>query len=106
MIFTVTLNPAIDRELVVPAIEFDTVLRATAARVDFGGKGFNVSRMLASLGAESVALGFAGGAAGEQLRDGLEALSIATDFTPSLAIRFVQSFNCSRFTEPPQVAPP
>jgi 1-phosphofructokinase family hexose kinase len=80
MIFTVTLNPAIDRELTVPAIEFDSVLRATASRVDFGGKGFNVSRMLASLGAESVALGFAGGAAGELLRDGLESLGIATDF--------------------------
>lgn len=80
MIFTVTLNPAIDRELAVPAIRFDEVLRASASRVDFGGKGFNVSRMLAALGAESVALGFAGGAAGEQLRDGLEALGIATDF--------------------------
>jgi 1-phosphofructokinase family hexose kinase len=82
MIFTVTLNPAIDRELAVPAIVFDQVLRATAARVDVGGKGFNVSRMLASLGAESVAIGFAGGAPGEQLRRGLEALGIATDFVP------------------------
>ena len=80
MIYTVTLNPAVDRELRVPAIEFDTVLRASAWRVDFGGKGFNVSRMLCALGAESVALGFAGGRAGELLRDGLHALGIATDF--------------------------
>lgn len=80
MIYTVTLNPAVDRELTVPAIEFDTVLRATSWRVDYGGKGFNVSRMLKSLGAESVALGFAGGRAGELLRDGLESLGIATDF--------------------------
>lgn len=29
MIYTVTLNPAVDRELTVPALEFDTVLRAT-----------------------------------------------------------------------------
>lgn len=82
MIYTVTLNPALDRELTVPAVEFDEVLRATDSRTDVGGKGFNVSRMLAALGAESVALGFAGGRTGEALRDGLESLGIATDFTP------------------------
>jgi 1-phosphofructokinase family hexose kinase len=80
MIYTVTLNPAVDRELTVPAIEFDTVLRASDWRVDFGGKGFNVSRMLMSLGTASTALGFAGGRAGELLRDGLESLDIQTDF--------------------------
>jgi len=80
MIYTVTLNPAIDRELTIPALAFDEVLRATAARVDLGGKGFNVSRMLAALGATSVALGFAGGHAGAMLRDGLSALGIETDF--------------------------
>lgn len=80
MIYTLTLNPAVDRELTVPAIEFDTVLRASDWRVDFGGKGFNVSRMLMALGTASTALGFAGGRAGELLRDGLESLGIATDF--------------------------
>jgi 1-phosphofructokinase family hexose kinase len=80
MIYTVTLNPALDRELTVPALIFDSVLRATAARIDWGGKGFNVSRVLAALGAESVALGFAGGRTGETLRDGLASLGIATDF--------------------------
>jgi 1-phosphofructokinase family hexose kinase len=80
MIYTVTLNPALDRELTVPELACDTVLRATATRVDVGGKGFNVSRMLAVLGLPSVALGFAGGHTGEILRDGLEALGIATDF--------------------------
>jgi len=80
MIYTVTLNPAVDRELIVPTIEYDSVLRAMSCRVDYGGKGFNVSRMLHSLGTGSVALGFAGGRSGELLRDGLEALTIATDF--------------------------
>jgi 1-phosphofructokinase family hexose kinase len=81
MLYTVTLNPAVDRELTVPEIEFDSVLRASESRVDFGGKGFNVSRMLISLGVRSVALGFAGGKSGELLRDGLESLGIRTDFT-------------------------
>jgi fructose-1-phosphate kinase PfkB-like protein len=43
MIYTVTLNPAVDRELVVEEITFDTVLRASQFRVDCGGKGFNVA---------------------------------------------------------------
>jgi 1-phosphofructokinase family hexose kinase len=81
MIYTVTLNPAVDRELTVPAIEFDSVLRATAHQVDFGGKGFNVSRVLRNLGVASIALGFAGGKSGELLRDGLQSLGISTDFT-------------------------
>ncbi len=80
MIYTVTLNPAVDRELVVPAIEFDSVLRAAEWRVDWGGKGFNVSRVLASLGAASVAVGFGGGHSGELLREGLNSLGIQTDF--------------------------
>jgi 1-phosphofructokinase family hexose kinase len=80
MIYTVTLNPALDRELTVPALAFNDVLRASATRSDVGGKGFNVSRMLASLGSASVALGFAGGHTGAMLRDGLHALGIETDF--------------------------
>jgi len=80
MIYTVTLNPAVDRELTVPVLEFDTVLRATQWQVDCGGKGFNVSRMLKALGTASLALGFAGGRSGEMLQDGLHALGIATDF--------------------------
>lgn len=80
MIYTITLNPAVDRELTVPEIIYDAVLRATEARVDFGGKGFNVSRILMGLGVRSTAMGFMGGRAGELLRDGLEGLGILTDF--------------------------
>jgi 1-phosphofructokinase family hexose kinase len=80
MIYTLTLNPAVDRELTVPAMEFDSVLRATESRVDFGGKGFNVSRLLRGMGASSTAVGFLGGRAGELLQDGLQSLGIGTDF--------------------------
>ena len=38
MIYTLPFNPAVDRELTVPQMEFDSVLRATDARVDYGGK--------------------------------------------------------------------
>jgi 1-phosphofructokinase family hexose kinase len=80
MIFTVTLNPAVDRELTVAAIVFDEVLRASEFRVDAGGKGFNVSRMLKSLGESSVAIAFAGGYNGRILESELNALGIETDF--------------------------
>lgn len=80
MIYTVTLNPAVDRELQVDKIIFDTVLRASQWRVDCGGKGFNVARMLQSLGTSSVALGFAAGKTGELLNEELLSLGIQTDF--------------------------
>ena len=80
MIYTLTLNPAIDRELTVAEVQFDAVLSAVKSQVDFGGKGFNVSRLLKSMGMPSTALGFVGGRTGERLRYGLEALDIQTDF--------------------------
>jgi 1-phosphofructokinase family hexose kinase len=80
VIYTLTLNPALDREYQVPALAFGEVLRAVAVREDLGGKGFNVSRALLALGAPSVAVGFVGGHAGRRIADGLAALGVATDF--------------------------
>ncbi len=80
MIYTITLNPALDRELTVPEITLDQVLRARSIRIDYGGKGFNVSRALLALGEDSIALGFIGGGVGEQLQAGLTSLGLRTDF--------------------------
>ena len=80
MIITVTPNPVLDRTLTVPDIEFYAVLRASDVRLDWGGKGFNVSRTLQVLGAESLAMGFVGGATGDMLEQGLHGLGIETDF--------------------------
>lgn len=82
MIVTVTLNPALDRTLTVESILFNEVLRAAEVRLDWGGKGFNVSRALKALGAESLAMGFTGGATGQLLAQGLNELGIPTAFTP------------------------
>ncbi|MCS6826199.1 MAG: 1-phosphofructokinase family hexose kinase [Caldilinea sp.] len=79
-IYTVSVNPAIDLFLDVPEIVFDEVLRATAVRRVWAGKGFNVSRALQRLGGKSTALGFVGGYAGMAIRAGLESEGIATDF--------------------------
>ena len=82
MIYTVTLNPSLDRTLTVPQIIENEVLRAAQVRLDWGGKGLNVSRALKALGGESIALGFCGGATGVVLIDGLHALGIPTRFIP------------------------
>ncbi len=79
MIYTVTLNPALDREYEVAALAFGEVLRASAVREDLGGKGFNVSRALLALGAPSVAVGLVGGHAGRRIAEGLAALGLATE---------------------------
>ena len=82
MIYTVTLNPNLDRTLTVPQIIDNEVLRATQVQLDWGGKGLNVSRALKALGGESIVLGFCGGPAGAVLTDGLHALDIPTRFVP------------------------
>ena len=66
MIYTVTLNPALDKTVVIPSFGVDQVNRITQARLDPGGKGVNVSKMIASLGGTSVAILALGGMAGEQ----------------------------------------
>jgi 1-phosphofructokinase family hexose kinase len=79
-IYTVTLNPGLDRTLTVPEIRYNEVLRASEVHLDWGGKGFNVSRALMALGVPSVAMGFVGGRVGDMLKEGLHELGIATDF--------------------------
>ena len=74
MIYTVTFNPAIDyvvrldRELAVGDVN-----RAKGEDCVLGGKGINVSGVLAQLGCESVALGFVAGETGAWLERGLVA---------------------------------
>jgi 1-phosphofructokinase family hexose kinase len=79
VIVTVTPNPVLDRTLTVPRILFDEMIRAQAVRLDWGGKGFNVSRALKALGAASLAMGFVGGATGQMLERGLGDMGITTD---------------------------
>lgn len=80
MIITVTLNPALDKTLTIPGFALDAVNRAVSGRLDAGGKGVNVSKVLKSLGAESLATGFLGGATGAMIADALERLQIRSEF--------------------------
>ena len=80
MIYTLTPNPSIDRSLTIPEIRFNSVLRSQKVRLDWGGKGFNVSRSLQQFGIESLAMAWVGGGSGKMLSDGLQRLGIQTDF--------------------------
>ncbi|MFE4828764.1 1-phosphofructokinase [Streptomyces sp. NPDC056672] len=64
MILTVTPNPSLDRTYEVPVLDRGEVLRATAERMDPGGKGVNVSRAVAAAGRRTVAVLPLGGAPG------------------------------------------
>ncbi|NQU43810.1 1-phosphofructokinase family hexose kinase [bacterium] len=69
MIVTVTLNPCIDLNLLVEGFSFSEPLLALEERKRAGGKGINVSVVLALLGIESTAVAPLGGPAGEEFRE-------------------------------------
>lgn len=67
MIRTVCLNPALDKTAQVPGFKLDAVSRITELRVDAGGKGINVSKVVDQLGGTSVAYALLAGDAGRAL---------------------------------------
>lgn len=67
MIYTITLNPALDRTLYVKKIQYDDSSRIEKEERYAGGKGIDVSRVLTTLGIGNKALGFVGGCTGEEL---------------------------------------
>ena len=76
MIYTVTLNPALDKTATVENLRLDSVNRISELRVDPGGKGINVSKVVRELGAKTVAIALLGGHTGTMLRNMLAELSI------------------------------
>lgn len=80
MIYTLTLNPALDRTLTVRGIKFDDLNRITGEMRYAGGKGIDVSRAIKELGGHSIALGFIGGFDGLELQGLLINEGITCDF--------------------------
>ena len=80
MIYTVTFNPAIDYVVTVGEIRQGAVNRTEREEIFFGGKGINVSFVLAELGVPSRALGFTAGFTGRAIEDGVREMGVDADF--------------------------
>lgn len=81
MIYTVTLNPALDYFMNYEELALGEVNRTGKTQVSAGGKGIMESRMLCLIGAKSKALGFLGGFSGQYIKDFLNENQIDSDFT-------------------------
>ncbi|MBQ5330526.1 MAG: 1-phosphofructokinase [Oscillospiraceae bacterium] len=80
MIYTLTVNPAIDYSMSFDKIFSGGMNRSESESVHFGGKGINVSAVLNELGCETTALGFIAGFTGDELERGLLESGIKSDF--------------------------
>lgn len=80
MVYTVTLNPALDMFLRPGRFEPGSVCRYSSPEFIPGGKGINVSLMLKSLGIDTTAAGISAGFTGRELAALLEREGCRTDF--------------------------
>ncbi len=80
MVYTLTLNPALDYHIYIDEIKRGYVNRAARSELSFGGKGINVSVVLSRLGVDTNALGFAAGFTGDELIKRLLENGINADF--------------------------
>ena len=81
MIYTVTLNPALDYVVHLDsALQPGALNRSRGEEILCGGKGINVSAVLNVLGQPSVALGFVAGFTGKGLEEGLKEQGLVADF--------------------------
>lgn len=80
MIYTVTLNPAIDKTVEIDGLELGGVNRIVTMRTDAGGKGINVSKVISKLSGNSIAMGIVGGSTGADIENALAEMKIDTDF--------------------------
>ena len=80
MIYTLTLNPAVDYYITVDDFKSGVVNRTKGERIAFGGKGINVSIVAKELGLKSTCMGFVGGFTGDALENHLKQNGIDCDF--------------------------
>ncbi len=83
MIKTVTLNPALDKTIILNQYRAGEVNRVKEVRKDAGGKGINVSRMISNLGGKSIATGVLAGRTGAFIREELDRMDIEHNFVES-----------------------
>lgn len=80
MIYTLTLNPAIDYYMAMENFQLGALNSLEEGYTLPGGKGINVSKVLKNFSVESVALGFIGGFTGDYIIKHLKEYQIENDF--------------------------
>ena len=80
VIYTVTFNPSLDYIVTVKDFALGKTNRTVTEQMLPGGKGINVSTVLANLGINSTALGFTAGFTGEEIAKRVQNLGFACDF--------------------------
>lgn len=80
MIYTLTLNPAIDRTVIVPEVNYKDVTRVTRTVREAAGKGINVSKVINNMEETSICTGFVGGDNGDFINKSLQNDNIETFF--------------------------
>ncbi|SFG32370.1 1-phosphofructokinase [Sporolactobacillus nakayamae] len=92
MIYTCTMNPAIDLFTEFNSFEPHVVNRSVFEDYQANGKTINISFMLKKMGIDSVATGFLGGFTGTYIDDELNQTGIATDFVIIDGITRINTF--------------
>lgn len=80
MIYTITLNPALDYIIKLKELVPNEINTSESEYILPGGKGINVSIILKRLNVESVTLGFISGFTGKEIKKLVEKEKIQTDF--------------------------
>lgn len=80
MIYTLTLNPAIDYYMSIENFQLGSLNLLEEGYTLPGGKGINVSKVLKNFSVESKALGFVGGFTGDYIKKHLKEYEIESDF--------------------------
>mgnify|MGYP004515921895 FL=1 len=80
MIYTITLNPAIDYTISIKNLILNQINTSENEHILPGGKGINVSIILKRLEIESIALGFISGFTGKEIKRLVENENVKTDF--------------------------
>ena len=84
MITAVTLNPALDKVYFIEDFQVGEMYRVGQMVESAGGKGVNVARIVKTLGIDSTAIGFKGGAVGNWIEAQLKTLGVYTGFVEVL----------------------
>lgn len=80
MIYTLTLNPALDYDVYLNDFQEGQLNISKENKYRVGGKGINVSIMLNNLNVENIAYGYIGGFTGKYLIENLNNMNVHSDF--------------------------